>query len=120
MPPLPLEHLGGMKEPQLVHPGLPTLALLSPLRMFPGPALLLLLLKRLNLSSQKIQAYPMRIILPNRQRRSWRVSVARKPGSQTKGPSRTRNGRTPKPSAVMRVKSIFTELEKRPEERGIG
>lgn len=118
MPPLPLAHLDGMKEPQLVHPVLPTLAPLSLVKMSPAPALRQL--KRLNLPSQKITAYPMQIILLNRQRRSWRVSVSRKPGSPTKEPSRTRNGRTPKPSAVMKVKSTFQELEKRPEERGIG
>jgi hypothetical protein len=118
MPPLPLAHLDGMKEPQLVHPVLPTLAPLSLVKM--SPALALRLLNLLNLPSQKIIAYPTRIILFNRQRRSWRVSVSRKPGNQTKVPSRTRNGRTPKLSAVMRVRSTFQELEKRPEERGIG
>jgi hypothetical protein len=109
-----------MKELQVVHPVLQTLALLSPLRMFPGPALHLLQLKRLNLRSQKIPTYPMPTISPSRQRRNWTVSVSRKPGNPMKVLSPTRNGRTPKPSAVMRARSTFKELEKRPEERGIG
>lgn len=118
MPPVPPEHLAGMEELQPAHPVLLTLALLNLLMTV--SALALQGLRRLSLPSQKIQACPMQIILPNRHRRSWRVLVSRKPGSQMKAQSRIRNGRTSKPSAVMRARSTFKEQEKKPEERGIG
>ncbi len=109
-----------MKEQHKAHQVLPTPELLSLLMMVSVPALQVLKrLNLLNLLSQKIQAYHMLTISHNRHRRSWRVSVLRKLESQTKGQSRTRNGKTPQPSAVMKVRSTFQEQEKKLEGKGI-
>jgi hypothetical protein len=118
MHPLPPEHLAGTKELHKVRQHSLTLVLLHQPMM--ASALALLELKQLSPPSQKIQACPMPTTLPNRLRRSWKVLALRKLGSPTKAPSRTRNGKMPRPLTVKMTSSICQEQEKKPSGRETG